>query len=175
MNGIDMYEDMDWFDEVFGDLDLTMLHSGEKHLVFVYGTLMKGMRNHHRLKRDGVRLISDNAETVAPSGVMLRSRITQSGYRAPILVSCKYNAQALGEVYEISNTTLLDLDAVEGHPYVYHREKMEVIWEGNGSRDQGSIWIYRYVGKHVHDTTGIKVHHSFHDGAVLYKWTGEEE
>jgi len=137
MNEIDIYEDLDWFDEVFGDLDLTMLHSGEKHRVFVYGTLMTGMRNHFRMDNNGVRRITNISSTehgfhftsaaMTTGAFEMRTRITGAGYPAPIVITeGEQENQIRGEVYEVSNQMLITLDRLEGHPEVYRRESVLV-------------------------------------------------
>lgn len=80
-------------------------------LVFVYGTLLVGERNHRLLK--GTQLLSDEART-------------QPGFRlydlGPYPALVRGGDQAVvGEVYEVDQPTLAALDRLEGHPDLYRR------------------------------------------------------
>lgn len=46
-----------------------------------------------------------------------------------------------GEVYEVDEETLWDLDALEGHPFWYRREKVPVVLEDGREVE---AWIYFY-------------------------------
>ena len=176
MNGLEIYEDLDWFDEVYGDLDLTMLRSGEKHRVFVYGTLMSGMRNHHRLLRDGVRPISTDARTAIQDDWHMFSRTCGCGYTAPIVVEGgrlhRPRGVVLGEVYEIDNSILLDLDLFEGHPEVYRRRKVGIAYRSTKSGEKvAQMWMYEFTGEAKDVTLGIDV--ARHGAVHTFKWSGE--
>jgi gamma-glutamylcyclotransferase (GGCT)/AIG2-like uncharacterized protein YtfP len=181
MNGLHIYEDMDVFEDIFGDLDLTVLHSREKHEVFVYGTLMAGMRNHHRIESDEVKLISNSACTSPYESLHMSTRITQSGYPAPIVVveeklrdeewmpgdpGCA--GQIQGEVYEVSNSILIYLDLLEGHPEVYRRELIPISTMGRTIID---TWMYLYTGEPTNRSDHIT--RTTHIGGISYKWMGE--
>jgi gamma-glutamylcyclotransferase (GGCT)/AIG2-like uncharacterized protein YtfP len=166
---------MDWFDDVFGDLDLTMLHSGEKHRVFVYGTLMTGMRNHFRLDSNGAKLINTLATTCGDFTMFTRT--TSAGYNAPIVVPNRGQpARRIGgQIYEISNELLITLDRLEGHPYVYRRESVLVGY--NPSEDEWAseyMWMYSYVGElsDPPSTDGILFHPVNEQQIILCRWVG---
>ena len=185
MNGLHIYEDMDVFEDIFGDLDLTMLHSREKHEVFVYGTLMAGMRNHHRMESDGVKLISNSAFTSPYESLHMSTRITQSGYPAPVVIKeldyyddewmlgdPRYNGQIHGEVYEVSNNILIHLDLLEGHPEVYRRELIPVSYTTRTSIGTTvDTWMYLYTGESMNSSDHI-IRTTHFDG-ISYKWKGE--
>ena len=181
MNGLHLYEDMDWLDEVYGDLDLTMLHTGETHRVFVYGTLMKSMRNHHRLKRDGVRTISTDARTLHDDDFIMATRKTGNDYHAPVVYRGgpgHPKGFIFGEVYEVDNSILLDLDRFEGHPTVYKREKV-MIWcrgtEGRRFEQQHPAWMYLGVEPpYTFEELGFERLRQG-DGQASYEWHGVTE
>jgi gamma-glutamylaminecyclotransferase len=84
-----------------------------RKLVFVYGTLLVGERNHRLLK--GAQLICD-AKT-AP-----RFHLHDLG-PYPGLVRGGKHAVA-GELYEVDQGTLADLDRLEDHPRYYRRTRI---------------------------------------------------
>ncbi len=170
-----MYEDLDELDEIFGDLDMRMLHTGEKHRVFVYGTLMSGMRNHSRLETNGVKLLDADASTFH-SHLRMLSRVTSTGYAAPIVIDdAEADVMGIigGEVYEVSNSVLIMLDQLEGHPDVYERTKVPIDCNGF----VGPIWMYLYADR-VTDGYGMdgveytkRVTSAF-GNYRLYEWRG---
>lgn len=178
MNELHIYEDLDWFDDVFGDLDLTMLHSGEKHRVFVYGTLMTGMRNHFRLDSEGVKYLTKIAGTNGAFEML--TRITNAGYSAPIVITRgEQENQIRGEIYEVSNQMLITLDRLEGHPEVYRREMVRVGYTLPGDQwAHEDMWMYLYVDElpNPESTEGIDIHRNDDVGRisdnVVYQWVG---
>lgn len=160
-------DDMDRFDEVYGDLDLSVMHQDRRHLVFVYGTLMSHARNHKRLQKPGIRRISRNAQTESHRFAMF-CRDTMAGYAAPIVVRARKNLPnnplffpIAGEVYEIDNETLLELDAFEGHPDYYRRQRVAIAEQSK------PVWMYLFE-RPLEEVTmdGILV------GARGYRWDG---
>lgn len=79
-------------------------------LVFVYGTLLAGERNHRYLK---------TARLVAEASTPPEFRLHDLG-SFPGLVRGGEHA-VLGEVYEVDEPTLAALDRLEGHPDFYRR------------------------------------------------------
>lgn len=108
--------------------------------IFVYGTILSGMRNNHRVK--GCRLVG-KAET------------TKEFYMSSLITGC-YPMVSLtpfhssqkpttikGEVYEINEKILQDLDYLEGHPNFYTRQSVEVKILGPQSRfDYMNVFCY---------------------------------
>jgi gamma-glutamylcyclotransferase (GGCT)/AIG2-like uncharacterized protein YtfP len=143
MSELYIYDDLDEFDDIFGDLDMTMLHSGEKHRVFVYGTLMSGMRNHHRLKDSGAELLDPNSRLAGD--FKMASRVTSSGIVPIVITGNNYDPDGggiiRGELYEVDNSTLIMLDQFEGHPDVYERKKYITNYKGIVTE----VWMYEYV------------------------------
>jgi gamma-glutamylaminecyclotransferase len=131
-----MYNKKDWHkrggihyskDNVFGN-----------ELVFAYGTLKKGFSNHHTLKSsfvNGSKLICD-AKTVES-----RVLVEDGGLpKMSSIVSKKRGLKVSGELYLVKDKLIMkDLDALEGHPKFYKREKIDV------EMDNGmvvSAWCY---------------------------------
>ena len=167
-------EDLHELDDIFGDLNMTMLHSGEKHRVFVYGTLMKGMRNHHRLTDAGAKLIATEANTYGDMKML--SRMTGGGYAAPIVITgSSFEPKGIikGEVYEVDNKTLMRLDQFEGHPEVYERQKITVSFDQSANE----VWIYIYVDVVPDSSTDLAATIAIDDdqknGISVYQWRGE--
>jgi gamma-glutamylaminecyclotransferase len=91
--------------------------------VFVYGTILSGMRNNHRVNK--FKFIG-KAETVK------QFYMTSLNSCCYPMVSYKaiHPSQILttikGEVYEINDEELQNLDHLEGHPNFYTRQIIEV-------------------------------------------------
>jgi gamma-glutamylaminecyclotransferase len=84
-----------------------------RHLVFVYGSLLKGEPNHRQL---------------AASTFVRRARTSPSFTlldlgAVPALVSGGAT-NVSGEVYEVGGITLAGLDRLEGHPRFYRRSQI---------------------------------------------------
>lgn len=80
------------------------------HTVFVYGTLLKGLRNHRALA--GARFLG----TGSAYGVEL----FDVGPFPAVVKS--YKKAVKGELYEVDDITLTRLDILEGTPHLYRRE-----------------------------------------------------
>ena len=92
-----------------------------KQRVFVYGSLMKGFGNHQMLK--GAKPI---AKTKTKDDYTMVSL-----YAFPAALKKPYKkygitGKIVGEVYEVSETTLRDLDILESNGRMYKREKVQV-------------------------------------------------
>lgn len=101
---------------------------GGKHLVFVYGTLRKGFGNHYLLEDSELVGQGHTARSFA-----LYADVIPYAFKDEEICPIK------GEVYRVDEESLRDLDALEGHPRWYKREKTEVILEGDGRRE---AWMY---------------------------------
>jgi len=105
----------------------TLLGSGpalvrERQLVFVYGTLKRGEKNHHWLKGaswQGVAKLN---------GVVLHDL-------GPFPMAVIGEGTALGEVYAVEGNGLAKLDELEGYPRLYGRQVMELV-------DGRRAWVY---------------------------------
>ncbi len=101
---------------------------GEK--LFVYGTLKRGYGNHHYLT--GSRFIGR---------AVTRERFALYADSVPFLVKYPPVSRVKGELYEVDPATLRSVDALEGHPHVYRREKITVILEDGREVE---AWVYFY-------------------------------
>lgn len=96
-------------------------------LVFVYGTLRKGARNHYVLAEANYANYKDIFVT-NPKYTLL----DLNGF--PGAVPGKH--QIIGEVFEVSDHMLKRLDEFERYPELYSREIIPTPW--------GNAWIYLY-------------------------------
>jgi gamma-glutamylcyclotransferase (GGCT)/AIG2-like uncharacterized protein YtfP len=87
----------------------------EQHLVFTYGTLLKGEVNHHLLAQ---------ARFVAEARTEPCFELFDLG---PFpAMSTGGETAVLGEIYAVDDTTLARLDRLEGHPSFYQRTQIRL-------------------------------------------------
>lgn len=106
---------------------------GFPRLIFVYGTLKRGHRNHGRL--DGAPFVAE-ATTCDPF-VLMAGRIpvmfVQPGEGLPVV----------GELYAVSTGLLAKLDWFEGHPAFYERTPISVHESSSGAMRVADAYLYR--------------------------------
>jgi gamma-glutamylcyclotransferase (GGCT)/AIG2-like uncharacterized protein YtfP len=90
-------------------------------LIFVYGSLMKNYWNHFYL--DNATFIS-NCKTVKDYSLVLNGKI-------PFLNRINRIYKIEGELYNISDTDLIDVDIHEGNEFFYFRRKIKVVDNNN--------------------------------------------
>ncbi|KAG5899877.1 hypothetical protein JTB14_012340 [Gonioctena quinquepunctata] len=109
------------------------------HKVFVYGTLKKGEPNHSWFSKSTVgyyRYLSD-ARTVEKYPLIIATK-----YNIPFILQSPGNGtQVRGELYEVGDTVLADLDILEDHPNFYIRELHDVA-PLNDQNSTVKAWIY---------------------------------
>lgn len=93
-----------------------------RHLVFVYGTLKRGGRNHHWLKD------ASWAGEASLDGVVLHDL-------GPFPMAVIGAGTAFGEVYAVEASGLDRLDELEGYPRLYDRRQLPL-------NDGRLAWIY---------------------------------
>lgn len=98
-----------------------------RHLVFVYGTLLRGEVNH--------RLLGE-AKFVGPHRTEPCFTMFNTG-AYPALVRGG-QAAAVGEVFDVDETGLLRLDRLEDYPRLYDRVLIPTPY--------GRAWVYLYRG-----------------------------
>lgn len=100
-------------------------------LVFVYGTLMRAGANHAVLQRLGARFLGD-ATTREP-----RTLVDLGPYPAllPHAATPSSASVVSGELWELDDTRLCELDAFEGYPDLYGRERITVDLAANASHE----------------------------------------
>jgi len=105
-----------------------------KNIIFVYGTLRKGQLNHFYLRN--AHYIG-KGKTVEKYGFF----ITQTGIPFATCGS-EYPVSIVGEVYAVDDITLREIDHLEGHPFLYLREKVEIILE---TGEPTLAWMYFFL------------------------------
>tara|TARA_B110001452_G_scaffold255835_1_gene248640 strand:- start:3456 stop:3923 length:468 start_codon:yes stop_codon:yes gene_type:complete len=105
--------------------------------VFVYGSLLRGLHNHHLLAKS--KLVAA-ARTAQPAYVLI-----DSGHGFPYAVADARARQEdcrvalLGEIYEVDTAVLSRLDELEEHPTWYQRREVEV---SAADEPAARAWIY---------------------------------
>ncbi len=101
----------------------------EKELVFIYGSLKKGFVNHSFMK---------DATLVGSSLSVHKLGMFKDPFgNWPYLTMDPLN-YIKGELYEVNQELLIEIDEFEGAPEYYHRKKMLVMCNGSAF----SAWIY---------------------------------
>lgn len=103
------------------------------HYMAVYGTLRKGLYNHHRLGKD-----RDFIGEGIVKGFGMYSRgafpaLSREGERTDVVV----------ELYHISDEALISVDALEGYPSFYTRKLCPILING----ETVPAWVYYMKGK----------------------------
>ncbi len=98
--------------------------------VFVYGTLKRGYANYRRLMADAKFL---GTATTAPL-----YRLHDVG-PFPVMVASDRGVAVAGELYEVDDLTLKELDCLEGHPRTYLRSAITLA---DGSTAAGYLFQY---------------------------------
>jgi gamma-glutamylaminecyclotransferase len=103
------------------------------YLVGVYGTLKKGNGNHDLMQYACAEFVA-NAKTLRPM------RLCITGL--PFLIKGEHEEGHLVqmELYFVGEDGLKILDALEGHPHFYEREKLEVV---TADGEQMTPWVYQ--------------------------------
>lgn len=118
--------------------------------VFVYGTLQRDERNHHYLVSStylGEATLKDYALYDLPQGY------------PGILPFIGYQVQ--GEVYEVNEPTLTNLDYLEGEGSLYKRTLVQVTLNDNKTVNVFTYVYLRHVQSHWRDTR------------VVARWSGK--
>lgn len=101
-------------------------------LVFVYGTLMQEQPNHRVLVQIRARHIG------AALTASARTLVDLGPY--PALLRREGGCPVAGELYEVDEDALAVLDAFEGCPDLYARERIRLVCEGEG--EETEAWTY---------------------------------
>ena len=130
----------------------------QENLVAVYGTLKHGYSNYQRHLRSSTRIAIGKTANKYP--------LVINGL--PYLIEEKgrgYNVEV--DVFKVSNSTLKDLDALEGHPNFYERKLTDVV--ANGKRY--TCWVYFNRTQKI----GNQKLYSTYTQPKLNDWIYEEE
>jgi len=101
----------------------------EAALLFVYGTLRRGLHNHEEYLHDA-RFIGKAAT---------REKYALVVGELPYVVKDRAVARIVGELYAVDAATLERVDVLEGHPAEYRREQILVV---TGPGQELPAWIY---------------------------------
>ena len=111
-------------------------------LVFVYGTLKRGERNHDLLR---------TAEFVGPAFTEPRFRLIDCGPYPAMIEHFDEPLVISGEVYRIDDGVLLELDKLEDEGRLYRRKVVEVSLIDGGACDQSlrtaRCWTYLWLNE----------------------------
>ncbi len=113
-----------------------------QHVVFVYGTLLRGEANHDALR---TATFLCEATTRGQCFAMANLGAFPAVYR-PRPTSGVVVGAVVGELFSVDRETLWLLDEIEGHPGHYGRELVAVIAERNK-------WAWMYVLPEHQDRT----------------------
>jgi len=104
------------------------------HKVFVYGTLKEGQSNHRLLNRSLF-----TGRDAAP-GILYTGPAFPMAIEIGSLTGDPVVPMINGELYEVDDNTLENLDRLEGHPDFYERKEVTL--------ESGQIaWIYYWQGE----------------------------
>ena len=122
--------------------------------VFVYGTLKSGgeLRGLDRFG-DGATIVG-KAKTVYPDYEM-----ADLGAFPGVFLNGEYHIE--GEVWEVDEDTMEDLDAIEGYPDFYNRQLTHTT--------EGKAWMYYLAGDTYKSYKGERGNQVIEDGDTL-RW-----
>lgn len=99
-----------------------------KHLVFVYGSLKRGFGNHFVL-----------GDSTYKGTLVTRDNFTMYSFDAfPAIKKDTHGLPILGELFEVSDKILKDLDTLEGHPTFYKRQPLAL---SDGQVVHGYVYV----------------------------------
>jgi gamma-glutamylaminecyclotransferase len=151
-------------DEIIIDADF-VLHAeeqkkqefplGEKHFVFVYGSLKRGFSNHSIIQNSK---FMGNTETADRN-----YRMFSLSYFPTVAETEKEDFSIIGELYEVDAQTLHELDLLEGNGHLYNRKLVKVY----SNLDIVEAWMYlrvpddiicpvRHTSRYVYTNHGMK-------------------
>ncbi len=96
--------------------------------LFVYGTLKRGERNH--------RLLADQ-RFVGPAVTAPRYRVIDLGPHPGLVMDAVHGLAVVGEVWDVSDCALAELDDFEGIPDPFARQPIEL----NDGSAEAYFWV----------------------------------
>lgn len=105
------------------------MNANSIHLVFVYGTLKRGLGNHRVLKRGGAEFIGEDS--------MVGFDLYDMEWFPCVVPNEDPSSVVRGEVFRVDDETMRRLDQLEGYPHHYDRAQRATM----GGHD---AWIYHY-------------------------------
>jgi gamma-glutamylcyclotransferase (GGCT)/AIG2-like uncharacterized protein YtfP len=95
-------------------------------LVFVYGSLLSGLFNHHVLFNSNPKFISKGI-TLKPFFMTAGSIENYPFLTEEPLNDAQISNQIIGEIYEVNYDGMKLLDELEEYPHVYDRKEIEIL------------------------------------------------
>lgn len=136
--------------------------SDEQTLVFVYGTLMKGERNHERfLSGDGATLIAHAATREHRFMMVVTPSLSTPGRETPSVYPQENGHKLQGQVFAVDDARLAQLDLLEKE---YQRSVIEL---DNGMK----TWIYLKPQENIKEfsTTSAHLHPDRVNNAIRWR------
>lgn len=112
--------------------------------IAVYGTLREGYGNHGYVR---------NATKIGIGTTKEKYTMFASGI--PFVDKATPTSTIVVEVYDVSDEDMPSVDRLEGHPYVYKRESIDVIME-NGEEVQAELYFYPVTASRERGLTLVK-------------------
>lgn len=142
-----------------------MSDSSSHHRVFVYGTLMSGLRNHHYM--EGAKFLGAS-KTLLPSFNMVQfPSVSSPGNLTPGLL--KNGSHCIsGELYMVSDHGLEVLDQLEQVGFEYERSKVML-------EDGSQAWTYFLIAKKDQCPKGTPAFVLEDSVTQTLSWDGAEE
>lgn len=111
-------------------------------LLFVYGTLKRGFCNNDKLGVPGNTFLGECTVNCAEL-IDLHGAPGLHIFSLP-LGNKERASKASGELWEVGNSTIEDLDKLEGHPRFY--ERMEICWHRSSPGVMRPVEAYVWPG-----------------------------
>lgn len=129
--------------------------SQSTHLLFVYGTLRYGhFRNEVLTREPKNRLVKYGATETDNLGLLYSFK---NKFPAAFLLKedSKHKGSIFGEVWEVTDQTIRELDRLESNRYLFSRVKINVrVAETGGIAVIPNVWVYLGMPNNLHPETG---------------------
>ena len=135
--------------------------TGTTHLVFVYGTLMKGQRNHDRfLNRPGARFLGDGVTRDAGFRMVVTPSLSSPGRETPSVFATPQGQRLRGQLFAVDDACLADLDLLER---AYRREPVALA----GGQ---TAWVYLKTPQDTETWQDVSEHVTVDTAANAVSW-----
>merc|ERR1712037_93131 len=114
----------------------TSIFNLKEMLIFVYGTLKRGFSNYHEMEKLEGKIFISEAKTVKKFPLVVA---TECGI--PALLKVPGSARVTGELWEIPERWIQQVDDFEAHPELYTRLNEEVERKDTGAIVSAGIYF----------------------------------
>ncbi|XP_071549996.1 putative gamma-glutamylcyclotransferase CG2811 isoform X2 [Panulirus ornatus] len=161
-----MSESLHHHDHFIFTFQQTCSRTMSRNLVFVYGTLKQKEPNHNWLtnKDHGKSHFIGSATSVEKNLLVIASR-----YNIPYVLDAAGKGEHIqGEVYEVDDKMLANLDILESHPKYYERKMTKIRMDD--SKEEVDCWMYILFGfkPYMMDLPFLKAYYSEGDHGKKY-------